>query len=383
MAIILPGAAPTPDATSSKKGKVQLAGDLAGTAAAPTIKSSVGLTGNPTAATQSQADNSNKIATTAYVDLAILGQNFKEAVRVATTANLVGVYVAGVFTYTATGTDSIDGVTLALNDRVLVKNQTSTFQNGIYIVTTAGAIGVAGVLTRATDASASGEFKTGDSVFVIAGTTLSSTTWAYTGADNPTIGTDAITYVQVAGQGSFTAGTGIAITGTSIAIDTSVTVDKTTAQTLTNKTLTSPVVNTPTGIVKGDVGLGNVDNTSDATKNSATATLTNKRVTNRAPTVTQSATPTINTDVTDVAHITGLAQAITSMTTNLSGTPVQGDTLRIDITDNGTARAITWGASFESSGTITLPATTVLGVRLDVGFVWNTVTSKWRCVGAV
>jgi hypothetical protein len=47
-------------------------------------------------------------------------------------------------------------------------------------------------------------------------------------------------------------------------------------QTLTNKTLTSPVINTPTGIVKGDVGLGNVDNTSDATKNAATATLTNK-----------------------------------------------------------------------------------------------------------
>lgn len=48
--------------------------------------------------------------------------------------------------------------------------------------------------------------------------------------------------------------------------------------TLTNKTLTSPVINTPTGIVKGDVGLGNVDNTSDATKNAATATLTNKTI---------------------------------------------------------------------------------------------------------
>jgi lipopolysaccharide export system protein LptC len=53
-------------------------------------------------------------------------------------------------------------------------------------------------------------------------------------------------------------------------------VSKTGAEVLTNKTLTSPVINTPTGIVKGDVGLGNVDNTSDATKNSATANLTNK-----------------------------------------------------------------------------------------------------------
>jgi hypothetical protein len=49
-------------------------------------------------------------------------------------------------------------------------------------------------------------------------------------------------------------------------------------QTLTNKTLTSPAINTPTGIVKGDVGLGSVDNTSDATKNSASATLTNKTI---------------------------------------------------------------------------------------------------------
>jgi hypothetical protein len=49
-------------------------------------------------------------------------------------------------------------------------------------------------------------------------------------------------------------------------------------QTLTNKTLTSPSISTPTGLVKGDVGLGNVDNTSDATKNAATATLTNKTI---------------------------------------------------------------------------------------------------------
>lgn len=113
----------------------------------------------------------------------------------------------------------------------------------------------------------------------------------------------------------------------------------------------------------------------------ATQTLTSKRITKRAPAITQSATPAINTDITDVAHITGLAQAITSMTSSLTGTPVEGDTLRIDITDNGTARAITWGASFEASGNVALPTTTVISTRLDVGFLWNTVTSKWRCVG--
>jgi hypothetical protein len=56
-------------------------------------------------------------------------------------------------------------------------------------------------------------------------------------------------------------------------------VGTTNSQTLTNKTLTSPAINTPTGIVKGDVGLGNVDNTSDATKNAAAVTLTNKTLT--------------------------------------------------------------------------------------------------------
>ena len=55
-------------------------------------------------------------------------------------------------------------------------------------------------------------------------------------------------------------------------------VGRATTDTLTNKTLTSPSITTPTGIVKGDVGLGNVDNTSDATKNSATAVLTNKDI---------------------------------------------------------------------------------------------------------
>lgn len=67
-------------------------------------------------------------------------------------------------------------------------------------------------------------------------------------------------------------------------------VGRATTDTLTNKTLTSPVINSPTGLVKGDVGLGNVDNTSDATKNSATATLTNKTM-GDAPTFTQTTTP--------------------------------------------------------------------------------------------
>lgn len=110
----------------------------------------------------------------------------------------------------------------------------------------------------------------------------------------------------------------------------------------------------------------------------ASQTLTNKRISVRVDTVASSATPTINTDTTDMFTITALAVNITSMTTNLSGTPTEGQTLWIAITGTA-ARTIAWGASFEAS-TIPLPTTTVTTERLDVGFVWNSATSKWRCL---
>ncbi len=107
-----------------------------------------------------------------------------------------------------------------------------------------------------------------------------------------------------------------------------------------------------------------------------TQTLTNKRVTPRVVTVTQSATPAINTDNGDVFIITGLAQNITSMTTNLTGTPTNGQRIRISVTGTA-ARTIAWGTSFEAS-TKPLPTTTVSTNRLDIEFIWNTTTSKWR-----
>lgn len=110
-----------------------------------------------------------------------------------------------------------------------------------------------------------------------------------------------------------------------------------------------------------------------------TETLTNKRIQSRVLSSTaNSATPTLNTDSYDMMVITGQSTAITSFTTNLTGTPVNGQKLWISITGT-TAIAITWGASFESS-TATLPTTTVTTNRLDIGFVWNVATSKWRCV---
>jgi len=110
-----------------------------------------------------------------------------------------------------------------------------------------------------------------------------------------------------------------------------------------------------------------------------TVTLTNKRITPRVTTETSSATPTINSDNTDLHSITALAVNITSMTTNLSGTPTNGQRLTIRILDDGTGRTITWGASFEDNG-VALPATTTANKLLTMGFIWDSVSSKWGCV---
>jgi hypothetical protein len=118
------------------------------------------------------------------------------------------------------------------------------------------------------------------------------------------------------------------------------------------------------------------------TSNGNVAYWTNSpRLAPRVLTTTSSATPTINTNDVDVYGITALAVNITSFTTNLTGSPTDGQKLWIYIVGTA-ARTITWGASFEAS-TVALPTTTVSTNRLDVGFVWNAATSKWRCVGSV
>lgn len=125
---------------------------------------------------------------------------------------------------------------------------------------------------------------------------------------------------------------------------------------------------------------GDQDLSSYATKTGA-ETLTNKRVTSRRGSITSHATPTFNTDSYDVLSITAQTEAITSMTTNLTGTPVHGDPLIVEITGTAT-RAITWGSKFEAS-TVALPTTTVTTAMLSVAFLYNGATSKWRCVGVV
>lgn len=135
-----------------------------------------------------------------------------------------------------------------------------------------------------------------------------------------------------------------------------------------------------TGLLKGSASaLVAATAGTDYSVPSGTETLTNKRITARVGSAASSATPTINTDSYDVYKLTAQAADITSFTTNLSGTPTDNQCLIIEITGTA-ARAITWGASFESS-TVTLPTTTVSTDMLAVAFLYNSATSKWRCVG--
>lgn len=143
----------------------------------------------------------------------------------------------------------------------------------------------------------------------------------------------------------------------------------------TTRTVNGHALSGDVTVSKADVGLGNVDNTSDATKNSAAATLTNKRVTKRVATVTSNATPTLNTDNCDAFTMT-LSTTITNFSTNLSGSPTPFQQLLGRITASGGDRGITLGSSWNDVGG-DFPDTIPSGKTLYIGATYNSGTSKW------
>jgi len=166
-----------------------------------------------------------------YVDAAVQNVNIHESVVAATTANVN-------LTNAVDNNKVLDGVTLSTGNRILVKNQSTASQNGIYIVAANGAP------TRATDYDAAGEVSAGDFIFVSGGTVNGNTGWIQT-AVVTTVGTDSLSFTQFSGAGTYSAGTGLTLSGTTFSINTGTTVDLSTAQTLTNKTLTSPTLTAP------------------------------------------------------------------------------------------------------------------------------------------
>ena len=153
-----------------------------------------------------------------YVDAVANGLDVKASVKVATTANLAATYNNGNGTLTASsnGAIAVDGVTLSVNDRVLVKDQTTQTQNGFYKVTATGSGGAAFVLTRTPDADAASELTGGAFTFVEEGTANADNGYVLTTNGTPTLGTTNITFEQFSGAGQISAGAGLTKTGNTI-----------------------------------------------------------------------------------------------------------------------------------------------------------------------
>jgi hypothetical protein len=149
------------------------------------------------------------VANKEYVDHAAVGLSPHDAVRVATTAALpANTYANGAagvgatLTANANGALSVDGVTVAVNDRVIVKDEVTAANNGIYTVTATGSAGAPWVLTRATDANQPGSgphlISNGTYAFITAGTTLANSAWLVSGTVT-TIGTSPVNWVRFSG----------------------------------------------------------------------------------------------------------------------------------------------------------------------------------------
>ena len=147
--------------------------------------------------------DSTDAATKGYVDTAVVGIDWKASVRAATTSNL------DISSDLENG-DTLDGVTLATGDRVLVKNQSTGSQNGIYIVSSSGAA------SRSTDADSGTEVTANFAVFVEEGTVNADSGFTLTNNGAITIGTTALVFTQFTGLGQVTAGDGLTKTGNTL-----------------------------------------------------------------------------------------------------------------------------------------------------------------------
>lgn len=150
---------------------------------------------NKTIINLADGSNATDAVTKQQLDAAVRGLSWKQAVRVATTAN-------GTLATAFANGQSIDGVTLATGDRILLKNQTTGSENGIYTVNASGAP------TRAVDADSSAEIDS-MAVYVESGTVNADRMYVLT-TDNPTLGTTSLVYAQLGGGGTtYTAGAGL------------------------------------------------------------------------------------------------------------------------------------------------------------------------------
>lgn len=157
-------------------------------------------------------DAATLVSAKAYTDAVAQGLSIRDSCRLATAAALpTNVYsngasgVGATLTAISTGTLTIDGVTAALGNRILVKNEVAGANNGIYTVTTAGAIGVLYVLTRATDYDQAADIFEGTFSFIEEGTANAASGYVLTTSGAVTVGTTALTFTQFSAAGSLSA----------------------------------------------------------------------------------------------------------------------------------------------------------------------------------
>jgi len=496
--------------TVTTSGNLTLGGSITGfaTSGVNTNLTSVALTsGTVSTAPSSSTDIVNK----SYADSIASGVNFHSACNYATTAALpANTYnngtsgVGATLTATANGTLTIDSYTLVVGDvgkRLLIKNEVTTANNGVYTLTQAGTASLPYILTRATDYDTSGagtnEVDQGDYILVISGTVNANTSWVQQTPLPITIGTTSLVFIEFAASQTYTAGTGLTLTtnqfsitstgtagtyGTSTQIPvfvtnaqgqvTSVTntaigtlnqnttgsaatltttraiygnnfdgsaaltqiiastyggtgngftkfsgattaektytlpdatttilttnaavtiaqggtgsttlagasiVTYTGSETLTNKTLTAPVISTIS-----NTGTLTLPTSTDTLVGKATTdTLTNKRVTPRVSPLSGTITSPYqaNSDSFDIIVITGLSNNLTFSAP--SGTPTNGQKLIYRISDNGTVRTLDFTA-FTAVG-VTLPTATI-GTStkvIYVGCIYNADNTRWDVI---
>lgn len=148
---------------------------------------------------------------------AVQGLNTKAACRVATTANLTASYANRTLTNTGTlAALAVDTIALALNDRVLVKNQTTASQNGIFRVLTLGSASIPWALIRDVDADISSELPSGTYTYVTEGAVNVSIGFSLATNNPITLDTTALTFTQFSGAGQINAGDGLTKTGNTL-----------------------------------------------------------------------------------------------------------------------------------------------------------------------
>lgn len=359
-----PGAAATWAAPST----IAAAGTLTGTTLAANVVSSsltsLGILSSLVVsgpATAAEPTLSTHLTTKSYVDAAVNGLSWKNAVRVATTSNI-----------TLSGTQTIDGVAVNAGNRVLVKNQTLPEQNGVYVV-------AAGAWVRSIDFDGApdiGEIN-GAAVFVTEGVTHADTAWTQT-ATVTTVGTDPITFAQFSATAVAAAGT---LTGTTLAAN------------VVSSSLTS--LGTLTGLSVN--GIFNLQGGTSPLQAAGSAGTSGQVLTSAGPGATPIwASPTASSSANNLPRVTTISSAVVgkraAVTTNQTitattwaggGAIAVGDAFSI-YNDSATAITITAGGGLTMyrDGNATAVASVTLSARGSC-FVWYNTVSEVVINGSI